>query len=272
MNAGFSDPAVEYIPRRAFTLIELLVVVSIIGLLVSILLPALSGARKSGRALKCETHLRTLGRAMRMYADAYDDVVPLSEAAGLNNGSLQFAAALLPTLGQMSMNAMRPYGNLNNEEEFLEILGKEQAFQCPDFPEDDQRLDYVVNAFNDPYTRNDDPGPPGGGPQTENAGPAELRQWAKLTRLSKSSASVIYLTEGHERLPTDSVSLHDVFFSSQLPRASRPRIASDLRHPGGINALFFDTHVEPMRQEQMDVGDPQPLASRMRWFSTVVTP
>lgn len=53
--------------RRGFTLIELLVVISIILLLASILLPALSAARQSGQAAACAMHLRTFGTAFEMY-------------------------------------------------------------------------------------------------------------------------------------------------------------------------------------------------------------
>lgn len=52
-----------------FTLIELLVVVSIIGLLVSILLPALAGARRSGQGVACQSNLRQLGIALDAYAN-----------------------------------------------------------------------------------------------------------------------------------------------------------------------------------------------------------
>ena len=84
-----------------------------------------------------------------------------------------------------------------------------------------------------------------------------------------STSRIIYLAEGHRNLPTGSVRLHDLFSPRQLPFGSLPRIASDLRHPGGINILFFDGHVDRMQNRTIDPGFPRPLPERLRWIARV---
>jgi prepilin-type N-terminal cleavage/methylation domain-containing protein/prepilin-type processing-associated H-X9-DG protein len=60
----------------AFTLIELLVVVAIIGILASLLMPALGGAKRKARTIQCMNHERQLGLSAGMFADDADDYYP----------------------------------------------------------------------------------------------------------------------------------------------------------------------------------------------------
>jgi prepilin-type N-terminal cleavage/methylation domain-containing protein/prepilin-type processing-associated H-X9-DG protein len=61
-----------------FTLVELLVVISVIGLLMGILLPALGKARGSAYRTYCMSNLRQIGVALRSYLDDNRDIFPLA--------------------------------------------------------------------------------------------------------------------------------------------------------------------------------------------------
>lgn len=70
----------EHLERRGgFTLFELLVVIGIIVILLSLLLPALSQARRNARTVTCQNGLRQIGAAYQMYGAEFNGAWPVAE-------------------------------------------------------------------------------------------------------------------------------------------------------------------------------------------------
>ena len=74
--------------NRAMTLIELLVVVAIIAMLVGIVAPGLSAARRSAQRVTCQTQLHQIGTAVWEYSVANEDRVPYVFSPMTNGGAV----------------------------------------------------------------------------------------------------------------------------------------------------------------------------------------
>lgn len=71
--------------RPGFTLLELLTVMAIISILISVLLPAMSGARRSSRDTKCQANVWELCKATKMYVQRNEDRFPVAAQCGSGN-------------------------------------------------------------------------------------------------------------------------------------------------------------------------------------------
>ena len=91
--------------RRGFTLIELLVVISIIGVLVGLLLPAVQSAREAARRTQCVNNLKQIGLALASYESAIQTLPPGYVSAVDKSGNelgtgWGWASMLLPQVEQ----------------------------------------------------------------------------------------------------------------------------------------------------------------------------
>jgi len=121
--------------RAAFTLIELLVVITIIGVLIALLMPAVQAAREAARRMQCSSNLKQLALALHNYESSHGRYPP----AGIGYGWCRFSEQygdkhitnanglvfLLPYLEQQSL-----YDEFATEEAFANAqVGNESC--CP---------------------------------------------------------------------------------------------------------------------------------------------
>lgn len=100
----------DSVARVGFTLIEFLVVLAVIGLLISLLLPAVQSAREASRRMQCRNNLKQIGFAMHNYVEAHG-VFPISWGDTRwtsNSKNAAWLALILPQLDQAAL-----YSNIN---------------------------------------------------------------------------------------------------------------------------------------------------------------
>lgn len=86
--------------RLGFTLVELLVVISIIGVLVSLMLPAVQMAREAARRAQCSSNIHNMGLALHNFEDTYRRLPAGSD--GLIGTEHAWSSLILPYVEQSS--------------------------------------------------------------------------------------------------------------------------------------------------------------------------
>ena len=217
--------------KKAFTLIELLVVIAIIALLMGILMPALSKARKQAGGIVCMSNLKQIGLAANLYSHNNDGVILRGDAGH------PWFRAYMPYLGKEK--AVGDYRTV-------------KAFRCPAYPDKTQTVCFVIDSM-------------------DLAGPQDtegLDAAAKITRLSqyKRLSQSAYLADNdylNRPIILEDTSSYmdrcDIWSASHLPDgpvatsvsdSQSRRIAPD-RHRQGCNVLFADWHASYVEAKAM---------------------
>ena len=93
--------------RNAFTLVELLVVIAIIGMLVTLLLPAVQSAREAARRTQCTNQLKQIALAILNYEGTAThfpiSIAHYQEVEGVDGNGLSWMADVLPYIEEQGL-------------------------------------------------------------------------------------------------------------------------------------------------------------------------
>jgi prepilin-type processing-associated H-X9-DG protein len=126
-----SRPIGERVNRVALSLIEVLVVISIVGLLIAIMLPAVQAAREAVRRSTCANNLRQVGIALHSYHDK-NECFPNGHVFSTGGASWGVLVQLLPDIGLNSMyNGINTFLGWKNAANTTITFLSPNGFVCP---------------------------------------------------------------------------------------------------------------------------------------------
>ena len=149
--------------RRGFTLIELLAVISIIGILVGLLLPAVQAAREAARRIQCINNLKQIALAVHGYADVWATLPRgaylhrISASSGLygSSGNPYLSGGVFPSL--LPFLEQQPlYNSMNSDVNLFTAINATLSaagvgtLWCPSDSGVNDRLTLPDGSFYDP--------------------------------------------------------------------------------------------------------------------------
>ncbi len=203
-----------------FTLIELLVVITIIGILISLLLPAVQAAREAARRAQCSNNLKQIGLALHLHHEAHRKFPP-GTTSGMNTGSAvgkrptpqecTWLAFIYPFIEQNAQHSLIDWSPVNNN--FYDYGGKNicslsvPLFYCPSDtnPKPNDSYGASLTFARGNYVANNGIGPaiefrtgPGHTSPASMARPGGaffMNSWLSLTNFVDGSTNTVLISE-----------------------------------------------------------------------------
>jgi prepilin-type N-terminal cleavage/methylation domain-containing protein/prepilin-type processing-associated H-X9-DG protein len=123
-----------------FTLVELLVVITIIGILIALLLPAVQVAREAARRSQCTNNLKQIGLALHNYAAVHEEMFPMGARYQSGIQTFGLLAHVLPFMELSPLySQIEPYilknGNAYSNYN-VNVVWKQpiSGYVCPSWP------------------------------------------------------------------------------------------------------------------------------------------
>jgi len=263
--------------RSGFTLVELLVVITIIGILIALLLPAVQAAREAARRMQCTNNLKQMGLALHNYHTTWALFPPGivgKRSRDTSKRQLAWSLFILPYLEQQAIydqfDQNLAYDHADNDEATSHVI---DAYICPST---NQRFDSRKREVTGQGRGAIDYGgmfgpcgsfpdfPCGGGVMTwENDDEAFSVAIADI-RDGTSNTIVIGEDSGRDDAQSGAWADGENIFDQCGP-INVPNISNEINsdHPGGANALFADGSVHFL-SESMDLNALLGLCTRAR--------
>lgn len=252
--------------RRGFTLIELLVVIAIIAILAAILFPVFARVRKTAQNSDCQSNMKQIGNAFKMYLGEWRDAYPYQD---ITKALIRLSPTDPPVYAAGDPTPMRFVSGINWVEAlfpYMEAISKDSAgsWNCKAAADmkdkgggglGDQmfaRVNYVMNA-------------------NLVGQPEGIIKTASTTLLCREIDRKVNAILRPSNVSSDGSTAPIQAFLNANDAACNPSTTNPKQHSNGSNVLFSDGHVKSFNSTDMPVA-PAYDSTDGQWYNLTTGP
>ena len=280
--------------RPAFTLVELLVVIAIIGMLMALLMPAISVAREHGRRIKCLNNQMQIGKALLAYESSHGSFPGWRNYASGASGNVAWPAMLLPNLDRSDLwQKIKTGGSPSGTYLALWVCPTDPPVNTVTYPGTSayvanglvlrdnitglttppQTLDYVSSNDGTSTTlmlSENTQAPPTAA--FNNGAMAKAHNWYDTNPLIVQTFGYAPLSSTY--YPAAMVTFASAYGSQITYYNNNPMTANiNSSHSGGVNVIFFDSHGQFLRDDAgLNLASGQASGGTITVYQILVTP